>query len=77
MGARRRSSPRINTMRGFSKGPVATITRTTPLLLVCVRATHLAEGAEFVLKILFGIRDGVLLSLPRLCDLFCKNCGQS
>jgi hypothetical protein len=21
--------------------------------------------------------DGVLLSLPRLCDLFCKNCGQS
>ena len=41
------------------------------------RATHLAEGAEFVLKILFGIRDGVLLSLPRLCDLFCKNCGQS
>ena len=21
--------------------------------------------------------DGVLLSLPRLCDLFCKNCGRS
>jgi len=21
--------------------------------------------------------DGVLLSVPRLCDLFCKNCGQS